>query len=242
MINNLYHHVINTKKFLNSLVADILPEYELKIYGSYSTQLSLPWSDLDLVLMKKSSFQQDSDKQGNIYYNLNYLSSHLINDSRFSFCKYIDSASVPIIKLVYKIENIDMKIDITYQDHRHQGQKCVNLIEYFKQTYEVFEYIVLFIKQILKNNQLNDPFLGGLSSYAVTLMVISFLQKEQEKPYVDLKLSNNENLGKIFVEFLKYYSNFDEKKYVISIKCPDEFKDNSNSLFPVCIYILYSNI
>jgi DNA polymerase sigma len=36
-------------------VNESIPDYELKIYGSHATNLCLPWSDLDLVLVPKNN-------------------------------------------------------------------------------------------------------------------------------------------------------------------------------------------
>ena len=69
-----------------------------------------------------------------------------------------------------------MLIDISIQDHRHYGLRCVELVKTFLKEYEVLEPIVLALKNILKWAGLNDPYTGGLSSYGLILLVVSFLQ------------------------------------------------------------------
>jgi non-canonical poly(A) RNA polymerase PAPD5/7 len=69
-----------------------------------------------------------------------------------------------------------MQIDISIQDQKHYGLRCVELVRTFLKDYEVLEPIVLALKNILKLASLNDPYTGGLSSYGLILMVVSFLQ------------------------------------------------------------------
>ncbi len=69
-----------------------------------------------------------------------------------------------------------MQIDISIQDQRHYGLRCVELVKTFLKDYDVLEPIVLALKNILKLAGLNDPYTGGLSSYGLILMVVSFLQ------------------------------------------------------------------
>ena len=126
-----------------------------------------------------------------------------------------------------------MHIDITLQDNRHYGLKCVDLVKSFLKEYEALEPLIFALKNILKNANLNDPYLGGLSSYGLILMVVSFLQSQQENNK-SIKISEG-NLGRMFLEFLWYYGlMFDHTKYVIYAFPTNEAvtdKDSSNFLF-----------
>lgn len=62
------------------------------------------------------------------------------------------------------------------QDNKHFGLKCVELVCSFIKEYEALEPLIFSLKNILKNANLNDPYTGGLSSYGLILMVVSFLQ------------------------------------------------------------------
>lgn len=68
------------------------------------------------------------------------------------------------------------KVDITIQDGKHNGIKCVDLVKRYLQAYEPLKYLVMAFKQLIFNSQLNDPYQGGLTSYALILMIVSFLQ------------------------------------------------------------------
>lgn len=51
-----------------------------------------------------------------------------------------------------------MQIDISIQDQKHYGLRCVELVKTFLKEYEVLEPIVLALKNILKLASLNDPY------------------------------------------------------------------------------------
>lgn len=63
----------------------------------------------------------------------------------------------------------------------------------------------------------NDPYLGGLGSYALFLMIVSFLQ-EKRKPTQKSEV----NLGETLLEFLLYYGQLDINQYAIQCKMPGE--------------------
>ena len=220
-LENSVHKIFS---LIEELIINELPEYEIKIYGSYSTKLALEWSDLDIVVNRKVGICDSLI--------LKRLATLLSNQNWYNTIKFIETAYVPIIKLVSSNELGNIKVDITVQDDKHYGLKCVKLIEDFKKEYEALEYLVIFIKHILKKNDLNDPYTGGLSSYAVTLMVVSYLQKEQEKKYSDISIKG-ENLGKLLLGLFNFYSNFDEKKYCIFVKSKHDYLENKENYVPV---------
>ena len=69
-----------------------------------------------------------------------------------------------------------MKIDVTVQEPRHNGLKCVDLVREYLKQYECLKYLVLPLKQLIFDANLNDPYQGGLTSYGLILMIVSFLQ------------------------------------------------------------------
>jgi non-canonical poly(A) RNA polymerase PAPD5/7 len=51
-----------------------------------------------------------------------------------------------------------MHIDISLQDSKHYGLKCVDLVKSFMKEYESLEPLIFALKNILKNANLNDPY------------------------------------------------------------------------------------
>ncbi|GAA5856907.1 hypothetical protein JCM8547_008458 [Rhodosporidiobolus lusitaniae] len=77
--------------------------------------------------------------------------------------------------------------------------------------YGVARSLVLLVKAFLAQRGMNEVFTGGLGSYSIICLVISFLQLH---PRIQTShLNPNRNLGLLFVEFLELYGkhfNYDE--------------------------------
>ncbi len=51
-----------------------------------------------------------------------------------------------------------MQMDISIQDGKHYGLKCVELVKSFMNEYEALEPLIFALKNLLKNANLNDPY------------------------------------------------------------------------------------
>ena len=139
----------------NAVDASIGKEYEVRLYGSHATGLCLPWSDIDVVLCKKNG----EGIENNSYLPLHDLFTYLQKkNDLFKSINYIGTTTVPLIKIKTK-ENIGIQsVDISLQDKTHYGIKCVSLVLSFKEEYEVLLPMILALKNILKQANLNDPY------------------------------------------------------------------------------------
>lgn len=86
--------------------------------------------------------------------------------------KVLDKASVPIVKLTDK--ETEIKVDISF--NMNNGVKSADFIKSYKRRYPVLDKLVMVLKQFLLQRDLNEVFTGGISSYSLILMTISFLQ------------------------------------------------------------------
>lgn len=111
--------------------------------------------------------------------------------------KVLDKASVPIIKLTDK--KTDVRVDISF--NMSSGVKSAELIKCFIRQFPVLPKLVYVLKQFLLERDLNEVFTGGISSYSLILMCISFLQLHPRPE----RLYNNCNLGVLLIEFLELY-------------------------------------
>lgn len=94
--------------------------FELHIYGSYASGLSLPTSDVDFLL------EIPEDINGNYY--LDILEDEFRQNKIFQEVKYIKSATIPVLKLMTTYEFECFKVDITIKDLNHYGLNCVGLV------------------------------------------------------------------------------------------------------------------
>lgn len=113
----------------------------------------------------------------------------------------LDKASVPIIKLTDK--RSDIKVDISF--NMSNGLKSAELIKEFKREYPVLSKLVYVLKQFLLERDLNEVFTGGISSYSLILMCISFLQLHPRLDRLNHDYESKVNLGILLIEFFELY-------------------------------------
>ncbi|XP_032677283.1 non-canonical poly(A) RNA polymerase protein Trf4-1-like [Odontomachus brunneus] len=183
-------HVLRLRvvKKIENVIYDLWPDSKVEMFGSFRTGLYLPTSDVDLVVI-------------GMWRNLplRTLERALLdqNIAEPSSIKVLDKASVPIVKLTDK--ESEVKVDISF--NMSNGVKSAELINSFKKQYPVLEKLVMVLKQFLLQRDLNEVFTGGISSYSLILMTISFLQLHpRQNAYC-----SNANLGVLLIEFLELY-------------------------------------
>jgi len=204
---------------VQSIVNDVLKNYEVRIYGSYATGLSLPWSDLDIVLINRNQTINQ----------VKVILRNVLNGFRGKLwiysMKYLENLPIPTIKIITTNEFGSIHMNISVQDDKHYGLKCVNLVKSYLKEYNVLLPLVLALKTILKNANLNNNNSGGLSSYGLILMVVSYIQSKRDNN--NLQDEEIDIIGKTFHGFLGHYGiYFDFNKYVI-LTYP--IKDNNNT-------------
>ncbi|XP_066599303.1 terminal nucleotidyltransferase 4B-like [Prorops nasuta] len=197
-------HILRTRvvKRIEQIIHDLWPNSKVEVFGSFRTGLYLPTSDIDLVVI-------------GMWENLPLwtLERALLdqNVAEPSSIKVLDKATVPIVKLTDK--ETEIKIDISF--NMSNGVKSAELINFFKRKYPVLDKLVMVLKQFLLQRDLNEVFTGGISSYSLILMTISFLQLH---PRENAHCASA-NLGVLLIEFLELYGrNFNYVKTGIRVK------------------------
>uniref|UniRef100_A0A2L2YP34 polynucleotide adenylyltransferase n=2 Tax=Parasteatoda tepidariorum TaxID=114398 RepID=A0A2L2YP34_PARTP len=182
---------------ITNIILSIWPHAQVEVYGSFRTGLYLPTSDIDLVVIEKKDISFRALEKALLENNI----------AKASSIKVLDKASVPIVKLIDA--KTDTKIDISF--NMNSGVKSANLIKEFMQAYPALPKLVLVLKQFLLERDLNEVFLGGISSYSLILLTISFLQH--------MRSQNETNLGKLLIMFFELYGrHFNYQSTGISIK------------------------
>ena len=218
--------------------------FKAKLYGSRATNLFLMWSDIDVVICNEKrnkkikeeiNKEEEIETEDNIedikYDFLEKLNELLNNDITFvENIKYLNKAKIPIIKIKTTKEYNNIMIDITLQSKDHFGLKCVNLVKKLLKEYDILETLLFPLKTMLKLSELNDPYNGGLSSYALILMIVYFLEYQIKMK----KEINKDNVGSLFYEFLFFYGGRMDTNYIDINNINNSMKINKNPF----IYIL----
>ena len=140
-IKNLFSSIQN-------LIDSLKFDYQIQIYGSYATGLCLPWSELDLVLVPKINNNQHG-KEFTILQKL-YISLKEVNWVISS--EFIEKFIYPFITFQTDENFNNFTVNISIQDIKHNGLKCVELTKQFMKNYSALEPLIISLKQILKNS------------------------------------------------------------------------------------------
>ena len=208
---------------VNILINEISYDFEVKLDGSYANNLSLPWSNIDIILINKNPQNRtEMVLLQKLYINMknkDWIKKYLFEEPI--------KKMFPVIKILTVDKYLNINIDISFQDDFKYIQMKINLINKFLKENAVLKPLMLALKTILKNANLNNPNSGGLSSYGLILMIVSYIQNQKEN---NIFSENDEDfLGKIFYGFLQHYGlAFDFGKYVI-LTYPNNL-DNGNNI------------
>ncbi|VDK43133.1 unnamed protein product [Anisakis simplex] len=174
---------------VRSVIERVWPTAKVAVFGSLFTNLFLPTSDIDVVV------EIEHLDEPPLWKTAESLKASGIAET----ITVLDKAFVPIVKMVDK----DTKIFLDISFNTSQGVRTAKYIEQMKSRYPVLEPLVLILKQFLMQRQLNQVFTGGLSSYGLILMLISFLQLHHYD--FSHKSIHDVNMGMILLSFLQLY-------------------------------------
>ena len=65
---------------------------------------------------------------------------------------------MPILKISCTEEYLNKKINITIQESKHNGLKCVNLVKTFLNCYPSLKPLLLVLKQFMYSSNYSDPY------------------------------------------------------------------------------------
>lgn len=233
------------KKKLNSIVLNVITQslntilkpyniINLIVYGSQASGLSLPESDIDLLLIF-------CDSNNSLDKFISELYKILLTSNKFNNVTSLPKASSPIIKIEYKInsnsEISEVHMDISFHNifpnkNSIYYTPSLLIVNYIQKSLEYLpqsKNVIIVIKKYLKNLGLNNYYTGGLNSFSIFLMVFAFYKYEIK--ILGNDLVNNFYIGQFLVQFLDFYSKFNFSEYIINInkEIPYIIKDAENS-------------
>ncbi|KYQ90404.1 hypothetical protein DLAC_09022 [Tieghemostelium lacteum] len=172
------HHVIN---LIKAVVKRLWPNADLDIYGSFMTGLWLPSSDIDIVVNYGKNM---AIKPKNAQFLLEVLEKQIRSDLNHYILTMlcIPSAKIPVIKMVTK-DNI--AVDISFRENPtsiHTGIAARDLVANNVKEVVGLYPLAIVLKWFLRERGLNNTYTGGLSSYCLVLMLISFLKNNEHCP------------------------------------------------------------
>ena len=183
-------------------IVNAFPGVDIKVYGSFCTGLCTKKSDIDL------SVEIDSINSKSI--SLRSIYQVLIKSTLCAQATLIEEASVPIIKLIEKSQQIHFDFSINAYD----GIKAASVIKDVIKRFPHFRYLTIFLKDFLKKRKNNETYYEGVGSHLLNVLVIRYLQYK----YKILQEVKNFNLGTALIDLFTFYGRqFNNKKVGINI-------------------------
>lgn len=183
---------------LRQLTQSVWPGSRVLVYGSELTGLCLPSSDLDLAVLGATERAPEC---------LRRLAKCLRQSGRVSNMEVIESAKVPIIKVVHVDGGVAADLSFNTVDGVTTGWLMRDLMVEFPPL----RPLLLVLKHFLVQRELNETYpTGGVGSFLLQLMVVSFLQHRRLED--DLARSagrasapSDRNLGVLLLDFFDFF-------------------------------------
>ncbi|OCH93830.1 hypothetical protein OBBRIDRAFT_855761 [Obba rivulosa] len=183
------------------------PDAQILPFGSYETKLYLPLGDIDLVIHSQSMAY--TDKETVLRGLANTVRRAGITDN----VKIIAKAKVPIVKFVTSHGRFSVDISI----NQGNGVAAGKMIKHFLSELPALRALVLVVKAFLSQRSMNEVFTGGLGSYSIVCLAISFLQHHPKIRRGEIDPSKN--LGVLVMEFFELYGcHFNYHEVGISVR------------------------
>ncbi|KAK0496784.1 hypothetical protein EDD18DRAFT_1163932 [Armillaria luteobubalina] len=175
---------------IKQAVAASFADAKVLPFGSYATKLYLPTGDIDLVIIS------DSMAYSNKVTVLHSLAATLKRAGITDRVSIIAKARVPIVKFVTRLGMFHVDISINQGNglmgRGMHGRDCMAL-----------RSLVLITKMFLAQRGMNEVYTGGLGSYAIVCLVVSFLQMHPKIRRGEIDV--DANMGVLVMEFFELY-------------------------------------
>ncbi|TFY80031.1 hypothetical protein EWM64_g3977 [Hericium alpestre] len=186
-VRSLVVQMIQQAVMKNFADAKVMP------FGSFETKLYLPLGDIDLVVVSKSMAY--SDRVTVLHALANTLKRAHITDK----VTIIAKAKVPIIKFI----TIHGRLAVDISINQENGLEAGRVVNNFLAEMPALRSLVMICKAFLSQRSMNEVFSGGLGSYSIVCLCISFLQMHPKIRKAEI--DPMKNLGVLVMEFFELY-------------------------------------
>mmetsp|Transcript_112726 Transcript_112726/g.318587 ORF Transcript_112726/g.318587 Transcript_112726/m.318587 type:complete len:815 (-) Transcript_112726:126-2570(-) len=165
---------------------------QVSVFGSSSTGLCLPTADVDVVV-------SDIDAGVSVTTAMKQLAEKLLERNEVSKLEIIQSAKVPVLKLQQR--STGLMADLIF--NRLDGLETSRFIREQIELFPALVPLVLFIKLYLLQRGLSDTYTGGMGSFLLVVVVLSFLQRHPSAR--DTQIHAKTTLGMLALDFFRHY-------------------------------------
>jgi len=213
----------------SDLVMSTFDRCKVQVFGSQATGLCLPTSDIDISIQlsdedtpkaeggdgtekdEKERLEITKEQEINDMKNwdkpsgspLHRLAEALRENwmSELSYLDVIENTRVPLVKFTHGPTNIS--VDVCF--NQQTGPQAAKLMHQYMDALPPLRSLTFVLKYFMASRGLNQPYTGGVGSFMLQMMIVSFLQHRERFAY-NTRSPSLYNLGALLVEFLELYS------------------------------------
>ena len=208
-------------------VGRLWPGAVVSCFGSRATGLACASSDVDLVVMGMQGLPISGSSMAAQLSWLEQLQPRLAALPGIVSAS-INRGSVPIIAMTASLpggttEPIELHLDISLHTEQHGGLQAAQHVHELRRRLPVLQPIVLLLKKLLYRHSLKSAFTGGLSSYALVVLVSRFLLDRRLMAYPTQHAAGQPpepegaaSLAELFLECVHFLGSvFDPKQHAV---------------------------
>jgi non-canonical poly(A) RNA polymerase PAPD5/7 len=198
----------NAVKYLKNLIKEINPSWKCKTFGSFSNQLHLPESDIDIVVIAETNSTSGQQELR----VLKKIANKLVEEQKLEYIKIIE-AKVPIIRATFK----GTKINVDISANRKNGYAAKKVIRRILECFPFLRPLIYLLKFFLKQRNLNETYTGGMSSFLLFNLILSYVQVKKKELINESE--DDISLGHLLCGFFQHYCcDFNYEVVGISVK------------------------
>ena len=118
-----------------------------------------------------------------------------------SYLEVIEKTRVPLVK--FQHEPTGIQVDVCF--NQTTGPQAATLVHSYMRSLPPLRPLTFVLKSFLASRGLNQPYTGGIGSFMLQMMIVSFLQ-HRERDSLNSHRPSFPNLGALLVEFLEFFS------------------------------------
>jgi len=166
------------------------PDCKVRVFGSFSTGLSLPNGDVDVAVLGVGCKPATAMK---------ILAEDMLSRGEISWLELIESAKVPVCKI--RSQSCGLRADVVF--NQPDGIETSKFIRDRMKEFPMMRPLLIFMKYFLLQRGLHETYYGGMGSYLLCNVVLHFLQRHPARK--DRHIYQSTSLGHYLYDLLKYY-------------------------------------
>ena len=130
------------------------------------------------------------------------LQTHPEWKDELTYLEVVENTRVPIVKFAVQS---GLSVDICF--NQEAGTMAADLMTRFMDAMPPLKALTFVLKYFMAARGLNEPYTGGVGSFMLQMMIVSFLQHRERHAYNNHRnrTANTMNLGSMLLEFFELY-------------------------------------